>query len=38
MTWEQFIYFAIPAVLFWAVGAWAAWKGKHTLRLLVKNN
>ena len=28
MTWEQFIYFAIPAVLFWAVGAWAAWKGK----------
>ena len=28
MTWEEFIYFAIVAVLLWAVGAWAAWKEK----------
>ena len=28
MSWEHFIYFAIAAVLFWAVGAWAAWKDK----------
>ena len=31
MTWEQFIYFAIAAVLLWAVGAWAAWREKTTL-------
>ena len=28
ISWEQFIYFAITSVLLWAVGAWAAWKGK----------
>lgn len=28
MTWEQFIYFAIVSVLFWVVGAYAAWKNK----------
>ena len=28
MTWEQFIYFAIVAVLLWAAGAWAAWREK----------
>ena len=28
MTWEQFIYFAVAAVLLWTVGAWAAWKQK----------
>ena len=28
MSWEQFIYFAITAVLLWGVGAWAAWKEK----------
>ena len=28
MTWEQFIYFAIAAVLLWAAGAWAAWREK----------
>ena len=28
ITWEQFIYFAIAAVLLWAAGAWAAWKDK----------
>ena len=26
VTWEYFIYFAIAAVLLWAVGAYAAWK------------
>ena len=31
VTWEQFIYFAIAAVLLWAVGAWAAWKSKTTV-------
>ncbi len=28
MTWEQFIYFAIVSLLFWVVGAYAAWKNK----------
>ncbi len=28
MTWEQFIYFAMAAVLLWAAGAWAAWREK----------
>ena len=31
ITWEQFIYFAIAAVLLWAVGAWAAWREKTTI-------
>ena len=31
ITWEQFIYFSIAAVLMWAVGAWAAWKNKTEL-------
>ena len=31
ITWEHFIYFAIAAVLMWAVGAWAAWKNKTAL-------
>lgn len=31
MTWDSFIYFAIPAVLLWTTGAWAAWKGKTTV-------
>ena len=25
MTWDSFIYFAIPALLLWAGGAWTAW-------------
>lgn len=28
MTWEHFIYFAIAAVLLWAIGAYAAWRNK----------
>ena len=28
MTWEQFIYFAMAAVLLWMAGAWAAWREK----------
>ena len=28
MDWSYFIYFAIAAILLWAVGAWAAWKSK----------
>ncbi len=31
ITWEHFIYFAITAVLLWAVGAWAAWKDKKAM-------
>ena len=31
ISWEQFAYFAIAAVLLWAVGAWAAWREKATL-------
>ena len=31
ITWEEFIYFAIAAVLLWAVGAWAAWREKTVL-------
>ena len=31
ITWEQFIYFAIAAVLLWAVGAWAAWREKRAM-------
>ena len=28
MSWEHFLYFAIVAVLLWAVGAWASWREK----------
>ena len=28
VSWEQFVYFAIAAVLLWATGAWAAWRNK----------
>ena len=28
MNWDYFIYFAIVAVLFWAAGAYAAWRNK----------
>ena len=28
MSWEQYIYFAMAAILLWAIGAWAAWKEK----------
>ena len=31
VSWEQFIYFAIAAVLLWAVGAWAAWREKVSM-------
>ena len=33
MTWNHFPYFALVAVLLWAVGAYAAWKDKKTLTL-----
>ena len=29
MTWNNFIYFAIPAVLLWLTGAVTAWKGRE---------
>ena len=28
MSWDSFIYFAIPAVLLWLVGAYGAWRDK----------
>ena len=31
MTWEEFVYFALAAVLLWMTGAWAAWKDKKVL-------
>lgn len=31
MSWEQFIYFAIVAVLFWAAGAYGAWRNKTNI-------
>ena len=31
MSWLSFIYFAIPAILFWAVGAFLAWKERRPL-------
>jgi len=31
MMWEEFIYFAIAAVVLWAVGAWAAWRDKKAV-------
>ena len=31
MSWEQYIYFAMAAILLWAIGAWAAWKEKTGL-------
>ena len=31
MTWNQFIYFAIAAVLLWAIGAYAAWRDNRPL-------
>ena len=31
ISWDHFIYFAIAAVLLWAVGAWAAWREKTAM-------
>jgi len=31
MSWEYFVYFAVVSVLLWALGAYAAWRGKSTL-------
>ena len=28
MTWSHFVYFALSAVLLWALGAYAAWRDK----------
>lgn len=33
MSWNNFPYFALVAVLLWATGAYAAWKDKKTLTL-----
>ena len=29
MSWDQFVYFSVVAVLLWTVGAIAAWTGKR---------
>ena len=26
MTWNSFLFFALPALALWAGGAWTAWK------------
>ena len=31
MDWSYFIYFAIVSVLFWGIGAWAAWKDRQVV-------
>ena len=31
MSWDSFIYFAMAAVLLWAIGAYAAWRDNHPL-------
>ena len=31
ISWEQFIYFAIAAVLLWTIGSWAAWREKTAI-------
>lgn len=31
ITWNEFIYFAIPAVLLWTIGAWSAWKDRSVM-------
>ena len=31
MTWNLFIWFALPALLMWAIGAMFAWKGRRSL-------
>ena len=33
MTWETFIYFAIPSVILWAAGAYFAFRDKRKLAL-----
>lgn len=33
ITWFDFVYFAVPAVLLWTCGAWLAWKDKRTAAL-----
>ena len=35
ITWTHFVWFAIPAVLLWAVGAFLAWKEKALLAKVV---
>ena len=34
MTWNNFIYFAIAALLLWAIGAFAAWKEKKAIAIV----
>ena len=33
ITWFDFVYFAVPAVVLWTCGAWLAWKDKRTAAL-----
>ena len=35
ITWFDFVYFAVPAVVLWTCGAWLAWKDKRTAALSV---
>ena len=34
ITWEEFVYFAVVAVLMWGIGAWSAWKEKSAVAYL----
>lgn len=33
ITWNEFIFFALPSVVLWATGAWCAWKDKRTMTI-----
>ncbi len=34
ITWEEFVYYAVVAVLMWGLGAWSAWKEKSAVAYL----
>ncbi|MBQ7421402.1 MAG: cytochrome c biogenesis protein CcsA [Prevotella sp.] len=34
MSWDYFVFFAITAIVFWGIGAWAAWKNQQKIAVL----
>ena len=35
ISWNDFLYFALPSTLLWVVGAWLAWKEKRLSAMLL---
>jgi len=33
ISWYDFVYFAVPAIILWVCGAWGAWKGRRSLAM-----